>query len=60
MQRGRDAELRAEWQRRYERIVATAQVDWVEPQVAVVISAVTKLPPSPRLGRARPPRGQYR
>jgi hypothetical protein len=44
VQRGREAELAAEWERRYDHIVASATMRWVEPQVAVVVKAVTKLP----------------
>jgi hypothetical protein len=45
VQGGRDAELKAEWARRYDHIVASAEMAWVEPQVAVVVSATTRLPP---------------
>jgi hypothetical protein len=44
VQRGREGELRAEWEQRYDLIVASAQMSWVEPQVAVVVKAVTRLP----------------
>lgn len=44
MQGGQDAELKREWERRYDHIVASAYVAWVEPHLAVVVSAVTRLP----------------
>jgi hypothetical protein len=44
VQNGRDQELKAEWERRYDQVIASAQMSWVEPQVAVVVKAVTRLP----------------
>jgi hypothetical protein len=44
VQGGREAELAAEWESRYHNIVASATMEWVEPKVAVVVKAVTKLP----------------
>jgi len=43
MQTGREGELRGEWERRYDHIIASAQMTWVEPKVAVVVSAATAL-----------------